>query len=151
MGVALIGITNKDTLLNSLSIFINALGPVTGSIVQLAPLGVFAIIASATGTMRLPDFQHIQVFMVTYAVVSLLLTFWVLPGLVTSLTPLTYRDLVGPTQDALITAFATGNIFIVLPVLAERSKELSENRRIRCCRNQDSDVDVIISDVLQLP
>ena len=124
LGVALIGIGDKAPLLSNLTVVMNALGRVTGAIVKLAPLGVFAIIASATGTMRLPDLQRLQVFMVTYAVISLLLTFWILPGLVASLTPIGYRNLVGQTRDALVTAFATGNIFIVLPVLAERSKEL---------------------------
>ena len=150
LGVALIGITDKRPLLESLSTIMNALGTITGSIVKLAPLGVFAIIASATGTMRLPDLQRLQVFMVTYAVVSLLLTFWVLPGLVTTLTPLTYRNVIGPTKDALITAFATGNIFIVLPVLAERSKELLKTGE-SMLPESDSDVDVIISTSFSFP
>jgi Na+/H+-dicarboxylate symporter len=150
MGVALIGIENKGTLLNSLGVLINALGRVTGWIVRLAPLGVFAIIASATGTMRLPDLQRLQVFMVTYAVVSLLLTFWVLPGLVASVTPVSYGDLVGLTRDALVTAFATGNIFIVLPVLAERSKELLKGAA-RNSSESDADVDVIISTSFSFP
>ena len=55
VGVALIGINEKGPLLNSLGVCINALGRVTGWIVRLAPSGVFAIIASATGAMRLPD------------------------------------------------------------------------------------------------
>jgi Na+/H+-dicarboxylate symporter/ABC-type amino acid transport substrate-binding protein len=150
LGVALIGISDKGTLLNSLGVCINALGRVTGWIVRLAPLGVFAIIASATGTMRLPDLQRLQVFMVTYAVMSLLLTFWILPGMVASLTPIRYRDLVGPTRDALVTAFATGNIFIVLPVLAERSKELLK-KAAPVSAETDADVDVIISTSFSFP
>ena len=58
---------------------------------------------------------------------SLLVTFWILPGLVTALTPLTYREVVGLTKDALITAFATGNLFVVLPILTEKSQELLRN------------------------
>jgi Na+/H+-dicarboxylate symporter/ABC-type amino acid transport substrate-binding protein len=150
LGVALIGINDKGIVLNNLGVCINALGRVTGWIVRLAPFGVFAIIASATGTMRLPDLQRLQVFMVTYAVMSLLLTFWILPGLVASLTPIRYRDLVGPTRDALVTAFATGNIFIVLPVLAERSKELLKNAT-HVSAGSDADVDVIISTSFSFP
>jgi Na+/H+-dicarboxylate symporter/ABC-type amino acid transport substrate-binding protein len=150
LGVALIGIGEKATLLTNLTIVMNALGRVTGAIVKLAPLGVFAIIASATGTMRLPDLQRLQVFMVTYAVISLLLTFWILPGLVASLTPVGYRSLVGQTRDALVTAFATGNIFIVLPVLAERSKELLRTTG-SATSESDADVDVIISTSFSFP
>jgi Na+/H+-dicarboxylate symporter len=150
LGAALIGISDKGTLMNSLGVCINALGRVTGWIVRLAPFGVFAIIASATGTMRLPDLQRLQVFMVTYAVMSLLLTFWILPGLVASLTPISYHDLVGPARDALVTAFATGNIFIVLPVLAERSKELLK-KAAPARAESDADVDVIISTSFSFP
>jgi Na+/H+-dicarboxylate symporter/ABC-type amino acid transport substrate-binding protein len=150
LGVALIGISDKGIVLNNLGVCINALGRVTGWIVRLAPFGVFAIIASATGTMRLPDLQRLQVFMVTYAVMSLLLTFWILPGLVASLTPIRYCDLVGPTRDALVTAFATGNIFIVLPVLAERSKELLK-KATHVSAESDADVDVIISTSFSFP
>lgn len=150
LGVALIGVGDKGTLLSSLSAVVNALGHVTGSIVKLAPFGVFAIIASATGTMRLPDLQRLQVFMVTYAVMSLLLTLWVLPGLVATLTSLRYREVIGPARDALVTAFATGNIFIVLPVLAERSKELLKTSA-GIAPESDSNVDVIISTSFSFP
>ena len=150
LGVALIGIGDKAPLLSNLAVVMNALGRVTGAIVKLAPLGVFAIIASATGTMRLPDLQRLQVFMVTYAVISLLLTFWILPGLVATLTPIGYRNLVGQTRDALVTAFATGNIFIVLPVLAERSKELLR-KAAPATAESDANVDVIISTSFSFP
>ncbi len=150
LGVALIGIAEKGTLLANLSVVMNALGGITGAIVKLAPYGVFAIIASATGTMRLPELQRLQVFMVTYAVAALLLTFWILPGLVASLTPIRYRDLVGPTRDALVTAFATGNIFIVLPVLSERSKELLK-KAAAVGPESDGNVDVIISTSFSFP
>ena len=150
LGVALIGIGDKAPLLSNLAVVMNALGRVTGAIVKLAPLGVFAIIASATGTMRLPDLQRLQVFMVTYALISLLLTFWILPGLVATLTPIGYRNLVGQTRDALVTAFATGNIFIVLPVLADRSKELLR-KAAPATPESDANVDVIISTSFSFP
>ncbi len=49
---------------------------------------------------------------------------WILPALVTTLTPLKYRQVIGLTRDALITAFATSSLFIILPILAEKSKEM---------------------------
>ena len=150
LGVALIGIGDKGNLLNILTVVLNALGGITRSIVRLAPFGVFAIIASATGTMRLPDLQRLQVFMVTYAVVTLVLTFWILPGLVAALTPISYSNIVGPARDALVTAFATGNLFIVLPILAERSRELLQMAS-PAAQESDSNVDVIISTSFSFP
>ena len=41
-----------------------------------------------------------------------------------ALTPIPYREVLGPTRDALITAFIAGDLFIVLPSLIESCKEL---------------------------
>ena len=55
---------------------------------------------------------------------ALLLALWVLPGLVACLTPIPAREILKKTRDGLITAFMTGELFIVLPMLIDRSKEL---------------------------
>jgi len=150
LGAALIGLQDKEVLLKTLSTLAASLGRITNFLIGFAPIGVFAIIASATGTMSFADLERLQVYMLTYAAVSLLLTFWILPALVASLTPLTYQDLVGPARAALITAFATGNIFVVLPVLAERSKELL--RKLESgAEESDANVDVIISTSFSFP
>src|SRR5262249_6439354 len=55
-----------------------------------------------------------------------------------------------PARTALITAFATGNIFVVLPVLAERSKELLRKLEPDA-EGTESTVDVIISTSFSFP
>jgi len=40
------------------------------------------------------------------------------------LTPISYRRVIGISRDALITAFSTGSLFVVLPMLVERAKQL---------------------------
>ncbi len=127
LGVALIGVQNKEGLLRGLAALTDALVRVTGFVVGLAPIGVFAIAASAAGTMDVQQFRNLQVYMIIYMALALVMAFWVLPGLVTALTPLRYRDVIGPvSRDALITAFATGNVFIVLPILGEGCKRMLE-------------------------
>ena len=150
-GVALIGFKDKAVLLRGFTAATQVLGRITTFLVEtLAPFGVFAIIASATGTMRFDELARLQVFMVTYIVASLLLTFWILPGLVTCLTPLAFKDLMGPARTALMTAFATGNIFVVLPVLAEKSKQLVRKLEPGG-KDSESTVDVIISTSFSFP
>jgi len=102
VGVALIGIEAKDALIDNLTVLNSALSRVTHFVLRLTPFGIFAIAASAAGTMSIEEFGRLQVFLVTYVVASLLVTFWILPGLVTALTPLTYREVVGLTKDALV-------------------------------------------------
>ena len=145
LGVALIGIEKKDALIESFDNLSAALMKVTQFVVKLAPIGVFAIAAHMAGTMTIEELGRLQIFILTYAAMALLLTFWVLPGLVTTLTNLRYRDVVGHTRDALVTAFATGNLLIVLPILAERCKELLQQGPLQQADEQTkSSVDVLI-------
>jgi Na+/H+-dicarboxylate symporter/ABC-type amino acid transport substrate-binding protein len=124
VGIALIGIENKQSLLANLDAFNRAMGRITQFMAKVTPLGVFALVASAAGTMSFEELARLQVFLVLYVLMAGLLTFWLFPALITSLTPLTYGQVVGATRDILITAFATGSALIVLPQLIERSQEL---------------------------
>ncbi|MDX2501412.1 MAG: cation:dicarboxylase symporter family transporter [Deltaproteobacteria bacterium] len=124
LGVALIGIKDKEILLKSLATISEALVRITGMIVKLTPLGVFAISAAAAGTMTIEQFGRLQVYLVSFNLAVLLLTFGVLPLLVIPVTPFKYRDIVGMSKDALVTAFTTGNLFVVLTVLTDNCKKI---------------------------
>ena len=45
----------------------------------------------------------------------------ILVGLISVLTPLSYREVIRASRTALITGFVTGNLFVVLPMLIERA------------------------------
>ena len=124
LGIALMFEPGKTTLLPILQSAESMLLRIAGAVARAAPIGVFALIAEAAGTMRLEALGRIQVFLLLYIGTALLLTFWILPGLVSALTPLSGRRVLARTQDALVAAFATGSLLIVIPLIAERSKEL---------------------------
>jgi len=124
LGVALIGIERKQTLLDALGALLEALMSITEFVVRLAPYGVFAIAAKAAGTMDVYQVRSLQVYAASYGAIALLMSLWVIPGLLTALTPFGYRQVMGQSRDALVTAFATGNLFVVLSLMAEKSKEL---------------------------
>ena len=124
IGIALIGIEKKEPLIEVLNILNRALTAATRFVVRLTPIGLFAIAANAAGTMSVAEFGQLQVFFVSYISMAVLLTFWLLPGLVSALTSIPHREILGASKDALMTAFATGNLFIVLPILSQTSKEL---------------------------
>lgn len=130
LGVALIGVERKDVVLDVLRVTSAAISRVTRAIVRLTPYGLFAIAATAAGTLSLEQLGRLQVYLITYVVVALLVSFWVLPGLVAALTPIRAGEMFSLTRDALITAFVAGDLFIVLPVLTEASRTLVE-RHVR--------------------
>ncbi|MFQ5935407.1 MAG: cation:dicarboxylate symporter family transporter [Acidiferrobacterales bacterium] len=152
-GLALIGVDNKSAILEPLSAIAEALMRATGFVASLAPIGVFAITASAAGTMAIEDLGRLQVYLVIDILFALILSFWVLPGLVTSVTPLRYREIMKSLRGPLITAFATGSILIVLPLLARQSKELLGGmaQPDRLDKKERSLVDILIPTFFTFP
>ena len=123
VGLALIGIPQKAALLDVLKIVSDTIARATRFIARLTPVGVFALAATAAGTLRLEQIERLQVYLITYVAIALLVALWVLPGLVAALTTIPFRDVLFPARNALITAFSAGDLFIVLPVLIETCKE----------------------------
>jgi Na+/H+-dicarboxylate symporter/ABC-type amino acid transport substrate-binding protein len=130
-GVGLMALPRRQVLLEPLQVFNEAMGRVGSLLSRLTPFGIFAIAGHTAGTMHLDEFGRLQGFVLTYAVFACLLTFWLLPGLVAALTPIGHRRMITSAQDALVTAFVTSNLFIVLPILVERSRTLLAERRER--------------------
>ncbi len=124
LGVALIGIERKQDLLENLMLIERGLKRANQFAVGLTPIGLFAIAAHIVGTVDAAQFAQVRVYLISYGVMALLLSLWVLPGLVACLTPIPAREILKKTRDGLITAFMTGELFIVLPMLIDRSKEL---------------------------
>ncbi|MDJ0846348.1 MAG: cation:dicarboxylase symporter family transporter [Crocosphaera sp.] len=124
IGLALITVENKQALLKELDALTASLLKITGFVAKLTPYGVFAIAANAAGTLPLEAFKRLGVYIVIQAAIALILSFWVLPGLIAALTPLKYKDVIHAYRTPLITAFAAANLLIVLPLIITRSREL---------------------------
>ena len=143
VGIALMGAKDKDIIIKPLSTLSDALIKVANYVVYLTPIGVFAIAASAAGTMTVADFGRLQVYFITFFVGTVVLTFWILPLMVAAFTPFKYKDIVGVSKDALMTGFTTGNLFIILPVLIQNCKELFEQYKLEH-PDIDASVDIIV-------
>ena len=127
VGIAFIGITRKESVIEPLRVMLDAMSRVTLWIAKLTPYGVFAIAASAAGTITVDEMGRLQAYMIMYISAASILSFVVLPLAVTAVTPFTYREILNSSRSALLTAFAANNYFIVLPLLIENLKELYRN------------------------
>ena len=130
MGIALIGVADKTALIDTLTSMQTALVRITQFIVKLTPIGVFALAAAAAGTMTVEEFGRLQVYLIAYTVGALLLTFWLVPMLISVLTPFTYGEVFKAARDPLVMGFTTGNLLVVLPLLTERIKQLFHHRQV---------------------
>ena len=153
-GLALIGVKDKERVLDFLSTVGDGLMEITGFVARLAPYGVFAITASTAGTIDVADLGRLQVYIVVYVAMALILSLWILPGLIAMLTPLEFGAILRAFRGPLITAFATGNVLIVLPLLATDSKELvtrSVGSRGELTEKKESSVDILIPAAFPFP
>ncbi len=124
LGVALIKNPKKKNLTDMLSVIADGLTGVTVMVVKLTPIGVFALVARAAGTLSIDELMKIQVYVVSFIAGILLITFVVLPLMVTALTPFKYKQILKLTHSALVTGFTTGSLFIILPSLIDGAKQL---------------------------
>jgi len=128
-GLALSGIKGAEPLVAQLNTLARVLIRISHYVVRLAPIGVFAMAASTAGTISLNEAGRLQAYLVAYTCGGLFFGFIVLPLLITTCTPFRYREVMRVSKDAAITAFATGKLIIVLPLLIEQTEKLFEEHR----------------------
>ncbi len=150
VGLAVIGVPGKGTFLEDLDVLGEAIMRIAGFVARLAPIGVFALIGAASGTLDVEALGRLQVYILTYIGAALLLSLWILPALVGVLTPLKPRRVLAASQDALVTAFATGSLLIVLPLIAKRMKALLTEAQIES-QDATSAVDLVVPINFNLP
>jgi Na+/H+-dicarboxylate symporter len=150
LAIATIEDQRKSLLLDWLAILSEVLMQVTKFVARLIPIGVFAIAANAAGTMGLEEFSRLQIYIWTFSAIGLLVALWILPGLVTALSPLRYWDVVGLTRDVLVLAFATGKLFIVLALITERCKDVLHRANLEGDEAK-SPVDVLVPAAFNFP
>ncbi|HEY5775454.1 MAG TPA: cation:dicarboxylase symporter family transporter [Xanthomonadales bacterium] len=150
IGIGLIGLDDKERLLAPLRTWNKAIVRITGFVINLTPYGVFAIGAVTAGTMQPDMIGRLEVYFIAFSIGALLLAFWILPLLVTAVTPFRYREVSGIARDALLTAFVANSAFIVLPILVERSKKLLEQHGL-LDENANSATEVLIPVMFNFP
>jgi Na+/H+-dicarboxylate symporter len=115
---------DKQALLRPLAAFNEAMSRIGAMVTKTTPFGIFAIAANAAATLRLAEFERLQGYLLVYGGLACLLTFWLLPGLVAATTHVRRGELIRSSQEALVTAFVTSNLFVVLPQLVENARAL---------------------------
>jgi Na+/H+-dicarboxylate symporter/ABC-type amino acid transport substrate-binding protein len=124
LGVALIRVEGKERLLDVLNVARAAISTAMRFVTRLTPYGLFAIAANAAGTLRLEQVSRLQIYLVAYVAMALLVSLWLLPGLVAAVTPIRAGDMLRQSRNSLITAAIAGDLFIVLPGLMQDSRTL---------------------------
>lgn len=118
----------KAILLQALEAFNEAMARVSRLILRLTPVGLFAMTAVTAGSIRLEDILRLQMWLHLYAGGALLLTLWILPGLVAWFADVPYGAFLRAMRTPIVTAAAAGDVLVVLPLVAESARDLLTER-----------------------
>lgn len=129
-GAVSISMPGKERLIELLDLVSEVLTRLNRWVIQLTPLGVFGIAANAAGTLTLGELSLLQGYFLTIVLGVGLLAFGALPLLVSSLTPLRYREVMRASKEPLLTAFVTGSTFVTLPMIVEGVEKLLRAREV---------------------
>ena len=125
-GVALISVPGKEPLLDFLDLCSDGIGHINMFLVRLAPIGLFMLTASAAGTLRVDELERLQAYLILFSLASAIVALGIFPLLVSSLSNIRYRDMLRAALEPMLTAIATGKLFVVLPQVVDKCEQLVE-------------------------
>ena len=124
IGVGLMPIKNKRQTLAVLSNLRQSISNISHLVMRLAPIGVFCIGWRAAATLDASQLDGLMIYVASALVLTALLAFVVFPALLATITPFGYRAILKASREAMVTAFATGSFFVVIPIIVEKTKLL---------------------------
>ena len=132
VGLTLIGFPDekKTIVINVLALASEIFTRINHALVRVLPIGIFAMTASATGTMGLNELINLQAYLVVAFALHAVLGLFLFPWLISCFTPLSLAEASRVARPAVIAAFSTGNVFIVLPVIIEECRKVLESKGI---------------------
>jgi len=125
-GVAMQTLKDKQALLSMLETIRLASLRFWNWIVRLAPIGVFALFAVTAGTTALHDLVNMGLYLALFMIGAGILSFWILPGLITGLAPVGHREVIRELQGALAIAAVTTLSVAALPFVTEATRRIAD-------------------------
>lgn len=126
VGLALMQVPGKEILCSILEKVNRVIEKILVWLAIISPIGAFAHMAIAFGTVRFEDLHKLEFYVFCYIGMTLFVTFWVLPVLISCLTPLTYRDVLAAFRSVCLVPFVTSLSSLSIPFLSAYLLNLSK-------------------------
>ena len=130
VGVALMLIEKKEPLLSIVERGDGVIEKILQGLAIVSPIAVFAHISVTVGTVELTDLNKIGFYVIVFILITLLTTFWMLPVLLSSLTPLSYREALRAIRDVCLVPFVMGIPTIAIPFINSYLKQIKEKQNL---------------------
>lgn len=124
IGLGLMTVRHKRTTLNVLTTLQTSVANISSLVMKyFAPIGIFCIGYRASATIDASQIEGLTVYVFTAFFNVLLLALIVFPAFIASITTFTYRQVLSIFKTAMLTGFATGSFFAVIPLIVENTKK----------------------------
>ncbi len=123
IGLSLMQIKEKQTLISLLDIALATLTRITSWISRITPLGTFIIISNQVGTIQLSTIKQMSTYIILYILAASLLIFWIFPRLVSALTSISAMKWIKDLSPILLLAYTTNMVIVALPFIIELIKK----------------------------
>ncbi len=125
-GLALMHVQKKEPLIGVLERVNQTIEKILKWLGILSPIGAYAYVSIAFGTIYFEDLFKIEIYVLGFLFCALFLVFWILPMLLATLTPLSYREALQAFRYVCLLPFVTGLSSAALPFLNSYLKKLSQ-------------------------
>ncbi len=124
-GTAIMHLSDKEPLLGILERGNEVIEKIFIWIALISPIGIFAHVAVAAGTLDMAQLKQLGFYFVGYIGITLAVVFYFLPTLICSLTSFHFRQVMRELRTACLLGFATGVPIIAIPFIVRSVNKLA--------------------------
>lgn len=117
IGIALMYLADKQTVMSGLQTLLDALTRVTSWIAKITPIGTLIIMANQVGTVEFQTIKQMSTYIILYALGTSLVTFWIVPRLASMLTPIKFHVWLKGLIPILVLGYTTTLTIVTLPYI----------------------------------
>ncbi len=123
IGIALMQLKEKQTLMYSFGNLVDALTRITSWIARITPFGTFIILANQVGTIHLSTVKQVSTYIILYILGVGLVVFWIFPRVTRMLTSVPSYRWLQQMFPILLLAYTTNMVIVCLPYIIELLKK----------------------------
>lgn len=130
-GIALQHVEKKDAFLSFLETVREGSKQFWSWTSKLVPYAVFTLFAISAGTTSVGQLPELGLYLSLIALSCLMLALWVVPSILASVSPLTYRQTVAEFRPAIAVAVATSVTAVAIPVIVDMTRRHLEKAGVQ--------------------
>jgi proton glutamate symport protein len=119
IGIALMHLKEKQTLMQGIQNLVEALTRITGWIAKITPIGTFLIIADKAGTTQFDTVKQVSTYLILYILCLSIIVFWIFPRITSMLTHISPYYWLQSLSPILLLALTTNVVIVCLPYIIE--------------------------------